>query len=210
MQNASRSLPVRAVITLDFVSNIRTEAARPARGSSSHTGSSIPGIAGTSVAWDSSRKDWRTFRVDRIEGKLKTSMRFKPRKAAGRRFRSLRREVVVAGAVSVPCACDLDTLQSKLWPNESLHGPACSSQSTIVLACFTPVRIPWKRLRSICHFWELTSRSTNRPNFSNTSDSWASGLNGRSTMSAKHSQNPRAPENRLTLVTRTENCAALS
>jgi predicted DNA-binding transcriptional regulator YafY len=32
------------------------------------------------AAWDSSRKDWRTFRVDRIEGKLKTSTRFKPRK----------------------------------------------------------------------------------------------------------------------------------
>lgn len=33
------------------------------------------------VAWDAARKDWRTFRVDRIEGKLKTSVRFKPRKA---------------------------------------------------------------------------------------------------------------------------------
>ena len=32
------------------------------------------------VAWDGMRKDWRTFRVDRIEGKLKTSTRFKPRK----------------------------------------------------------------------------------------------------------------------------------
>ena len=32
------------------------------------------------VAWDTTRKDWRTFRVDRIEGKLKTSTRFKPRK----------------------------------------------------------------------------------------------------------------------------------
>ena len=32
------------------------------------------------VAWDTIRNDWRTFRVDRIEGKLKTSIRFKPRK----------------------------------------------------------------------------------------------------------------------------------
>jgi len=32
------------------------------------------------VAWDVGRQDWRTFRVDRIEGKLKTSTRFKPRK----------------------------------------------------------------------------------------------------------------------------------
>jgi predicted DNA-binding transcriptional regulator YafY len=32
------------------------------------------------VAWDVTRKDWRTFRIDRIEGKLKTSTRFKPRK----------------------------------------------------------------------------------------------------------------------------------
>jgi len=32
------------------------------------------------VAWDTGRNDWRTFRVDRIEGKLKTSVRFKPRK----------------------------------------------------------------------------------------------------------------------------------
>jgi predicted DNA-binding transcriptional regulator YafY len=32
------------------------------------------------VAWDLARKDWRTFRVDRVEGKLKTSTRFKPRK----------------------------------------------------------------------------------------------------------------------------------
>jgi predicted DNA-binding transcriptional regulator YafY len=32
------------------------------------------------VAWDVGRQDWRTFRVDRIEGKLKTSTHFKPRK----------------------------------------------------------------------------------------------------------------------------------
>ena len=32
------------------------------------------------VAWDTIREDWRTFRVDRIEGKLKASTRFKPRK----------------------------------------------------------------------------------------------------------------------------------
>jgi predicted DNA-binding transcriptional regulator YafY len=32
------------------------------------------------AAWDLSRKDWRTFRVDRIAGKLKTSTRFNPRK----------------------------------------------------------------------------------------------------------------------------------
>ena len=32
------------------------------------------------VAWDLVRKDWRTFRVDRIAGKLKTSTRFKPRR----------------------------------------------------------------------------------------------------------------------------------
>jgi predicted DNA-binding transcriptional regulator YafY len=32
------------------------------------------------VAWDLAREDWRTFRIDRIEGKLKTSTRFKPRR----------------------------------------------------------------------------------------------------------------------------------
>jgi predicted DNA-binding transcriptional regulator YafY len=32
------------------------------------------------VAWDLTRSDWRTFRVDRVQGKLKTSTRFKPRK----------------------------------------------------------------------------------------------------------------------------------
>ena len=32
------------------------------------------------VAWDIGRKDWRTFRIDRIEGKPKTSTRFQPRK----------------------------------------------------------------------------------------------------------------------------------
>jgi predicted DNA-binding transcriptional regulator YafY len=31
------------------------------------------------VAWDVARKDWRTFRIDRIVGKLKASVRFKPR-----------------------------------------------------------------------------------------------------------------------------------
>lgn len=31
------------------------------------------------AAWDIGRKDWRTFRIDRIEGKLKTSTRFRPR-----------------------------------------------------------------------------------------------------------------------------------
>ena len=31
------------------------------------------------AAWDLTRKDWRTFRVDRIQGKLKTSTRFNPR-----------------------------------------------------------------------------------------------------------------------------------
>jgi predicted DNA-binding transcriptional regulator YafY len=38
------------------------------------------------VAWDVGRKDWRTFRVDRIEGKPKTSTRFQPRKAPGGDF----------------------------------------------------------------------------------------------------------------------------
>jgi len=38
------------------------------------------------VAWDLARKDWRTFRVDRIEGKLKTSTRFMPRKPPGGDF----------------------------------------------------------------------------------------------------------------------------
>ncbi|HEV2399413.1 MAG TPA: YafY family protein [Candidatus Sulfotelmatobacter sp.] len=32
------------------------------------------------VAWDATRNDWRTFRVDRIQGTLKNSIRFKPRK----------------------------------------------------------------------------------------------------------------------------------
>ncbi len=32
------------------------------------------------VAWDSDRADWRTFRIDRIDGKLKRSNRFQPRK----------------------------------------------------------------------------------------------------------------------------------
>jgi predicted DNA-binding transcriptional regulator YafY len=32
------------------------------------------------VAWDLIRNDWRTFRVDRVQGKLKTSTRFKARK----------------------------------------------------------------------------------------------------------------------------------
>ncbi len=31
------------------------------------------------VAWDPSRKDWRTFRVDRMEPKLSTGLRFTPR-----------------------------------------------------------------------------------------------------------------------------------
>jgi predicted DNA-binding transcriptional regulator YafY len=33
------------------------------------------------AAWDLTRRDWRTFRVDRLQGKLKTSFRFTPRKA---------------------------------------------------------------------------------------------------------------------------------
>lgn len=32
------------------------------------------------AAWDVGRKDWRTFRIDRIEGKIATSTQFKPRK----------------------------------------------------------------------------------------------------------------------------------
>lgn len=38
------------------------------------------------VAWDISRKDWRTFRIDRIEGKPKTSTRFKARTPPGGDF----------------------------------------------------------------------------------------------------------------------------
>jgi len=38
------------------------------------------------VAWDLARKDWRTFRVDRIAGKLKTSTRFTPRRPPGGDF----------------------------------------------------------------------------------------------------------------------------
>src|SRR5438309_8651164 len=32
------------------------------------------------AAWAPTRNDWRTFRVDRVQGKLRTSLRFKPRK----------------------------------------------------------------------------------------------------------------------------------
>ena len=52
------------------------------------------------VAWDIGRNDWRTFRVDRIEGKPKTSTRFQPAQAAGRRFCHVCFQVSVAGAVS--------------------------------------------------------------------------------------------------------------
>jgi predicted DNA-binding transcriptional regulator YafY len=38
------------------------------------------------VAWDLSRKDWRTFRIDRIEGTPKLSNRFKPRRPPGGDF----------------------------------------------------------------------------------------------------------------------------
>jgi predicted DNA-binding transcriptional regulator YafY len=38
------------------------------------------------AAWDTSRNDWRTFRIDRIQGKLKTSTRFKPRTPPGGDF----------------------------------------------------------------------------------------------------------------------------
>jgi predicted DNA-binding transcriptional regulator YafY len=35
------------------------------------------------VAWDESREDWRTFRVDRIEGDVELGRRFTPRKVPG-------------------------------------------------------------------------------------------------------------------------------
>jgi predicted DNA-binding transcriptional regulator YafY len=38
------------------------------------------------AAWDTGRSDWRTFRIDRIQGKLKTSTRFKPRTPPGGDF----------------------------------------------------------------------------------------------------------------------------
>jgi predicted DNA-binding transcriptional regulator YafY len=36
------------------------------------------------VAWDADRKDWRTFRVDRIDAKLSLGARFTPRKPPDR------------------------------------------------------------------------------------------------------------------------------
>ena len=53
------------------------------------------------VAWDIGRNDWRTFRVDRIEGKLKTSTRFKPRKPPEGDFATFVSEIALAGALSV-------------------------------------------------------------------------------------------------------------
>ncbi len=38
------------------------------------------------AAWDIVRSDWRTFRIDRIAGKVKTSTRFKPRNPPGGDF----------------------------------------------------------------------------------------------------------------------------
>jgi predicted DNA-binding transcriptional regulator YafY len=38
------------------------------------------------VAWDKTREDWRTFRVDRIAPRLKTGLRFTPRVAPGGDF----------------------------------------------------------------------------------------------------------------------------
>ena len=45
----------------------------------SRTAWSTTGGAGTCVAWDLDRDDWRTFRVDRIEPRTPTGPRFTPR-----------------------------------------------------------------------------------------------------------------------------------
>jgi len=79
------------------------------------------------VAWDSARKDWRTFRVDRIEGKLKTSLRFKPRKAPEGDFAAF----VAKSLSQVPYPCRarvtlnaaIETLARRIPPSAGVLEP---------------------------------------------------------------------------------------
>lgn len=73
------------------------------------------------VAWDLNRKDWRTFRVDRVQGKLKTSTRFKPRKPPEGGFAAFVSKSIAhvpnPFSARVTLQAPLDTLAKRISPS---------------------------------------------------------------------------------------------
>ena len=83
-----RSRP-RAATTSGCASDYRSPVRRRTPGArSSPTAWSTAGGAGTSLAWDLDRDDWRTFRVDRMELRTPNGPASRPRAAATRRASS--------------------------------------------------------------------------------------------------------------------------
>ena len=123
---------------------ITTVPARPAGASSSRTGSCIPDIAG--IWWPGilARKDWRTFRVDRIEGKLKTSTRFKPRKPPGGDFAAFVSKSLASVPYPIRARDDFARPRRGHRQARAAFCRACWKPSTNALACSTPGPIPWK------------------------------------------------------------------
>jgi predicted DNA-binding transcriptional regulator YafY len=89
------------------------------------------------VAWDLGRKDWRTFRVDRIQGKLKTSTRFKPRQAPGGDFAAFVAKSIAHVAypysARVTLLAPVEALSQKIAPSlgvlEAIDGHSCMLQT---------------------------------------------------------------------------------
>ena len=89
------------------------------------------------VAWDLSRDDWRTFRIDRIDGKPKSSTRFKPRKPPEGDFakfvsKSLS-QVPYPVRARITLQAPLESLTKRIPPSagvlESIDGQSCLLQT---------------------------------------------------------------------------------
>jgi predicted DNA-binding transcriptional regulator YafY len=76
------------------------------------------------VAWDLSRSDWRTFRVDRIDGRLKGSKQFKPRKPPGGDFAAFVRKSLASMPLPyrarVTLHAPVETIAGKVPPSAGL------------------------------------------------------------------------------------------
>ena len=82
----SAAVHAREVLRFDYPAGPAADAPHglpPAAAGSSRTTWSPGAGAGTLVAWDLDRDDWRTFRVDRISPRTPTGPRFTPRELPG-------------------------------------------------------------------------------------------------------------------------------
>ena len=129
------------------------------------------------VAWDLDRRDWRTFRVNRIASKLTSKCPGRallpapaPRRGPGRLRLAQRGGGALPGSARESCC----TRPSRRWRSGSRRRRARWRAPARAPACCTPGRPRWTPWRSGCRCSAWSSRSRSRPRPSSTCAAWQS------------------------------------